>query len=56
MPILDLIGVRPVWIEDLGADAITLLDQGLVLIDDALPPERIVRVVDHVLAAALLVA
>ena len=50
--VLEAIGVRPVYVEDLGADALTLLRDHLVLIDADLTPERLARVVDFVLDAA----
>ncbi len=58
LDILDIISVRAIPVPNLGCDAITLLRHGLVLIDSGLPPERVARVVDHVLseAAAHLVA
>jgi len=49
--VLEAIGVRPVYVEDLGADALTLLRDHLVLIDADLTPERLARVVDFVLDA-----
>ena len=51
-PLLDLLGVRPIWVDDLGMDALVLLAQKMVLIDSGLCPDRVERVVDHVLAAA----
>jgi hypothetical protein len=51
-PLLDLLDIRPVWVDDLGMDALVLLAQKMVLIDSGLCPDRVARVVDHVLAAA----
>lgn len=52
IPLLDLLGIRPVWVDDLHMDALVLLAQKMVLIDSGLCPDRVERVVDHVLAAA----
>jgi len=51
--VLKAIGVRPVYVEALDADALMLLKYHLVLINPDLDDEALARVVAHVLKAAL---
>lgn len=51
--VLEAIGVRPVYVETLGMDALILLKHHLVLVDADLSPEGMARVVEHVLKDAL---
>jgi hypothetical protein len=51
--VLEAIGVRPVYVETLGLDALILLKHHLVLVDADLSPERMTRVVEQALKAAL---
>jgi len=50
LPLLDLIGVRPIWVEGLTADALLLLRYGLVLINPDLDAAALARVTDRTLA------
>ena len=52
-PLLDLIGLRPIRVENLGRDALLIASYGLVLIDSALDGERLTAVVDRVLSSAV---
>ena len=51
--VLEAIGVRPVYVETLGMDALILLKHHLVLVDADLSPEGMARVVEQALKAAL---
>jgi hypothetical protein len=51
--VLKAIGVRPVYVETLGLDALILLKHHLLLVDADLSPERMARVVEQALTAAL---
>lgn len=57
-PLLDIIGLRAIFVDDLGRDAVLYLEDGWVLIDSGLCPEAVESIVDQVLAqaAAALVA
>jgi hypothetical protein len=55
-PILNLIGVRPIYVPQLTADALLLLRYGLVLIDADLDDEAKMRIANRAIAAALDVA
>lgn len=50
--VLKAIGVRPVYVEELGADALLLDEHDIVLIDADLPVEALAQVVAQVLKAA----
>ena len=52
LPLLDLLGIRPVWVDDLRTDALILIEDRLVLIRAGLSSCRITQVVDQVLTAA----
>jgi len=52
IPMFDLLGVRPIYVEDLRPDALILIEDGLVLIRAGLSSCRITQVVDQVLTAA----
>lgn len=56
--LLDIAGVRPIFVDALGRDAVLYLEDGWVLIDSGLCPESVESIVDQVLAraAAALVA
>lgn len=49
---LDIIGLRPVFVDSLGDDAVLLPDHCLLLIDSALDAEGVTRVVGQALASA----
>jgi len=51
--VLEAIGIRPVYVETLGADALMLLKHHLVLIDADLPVKALAQIVTQVLKAAL---
>jgi len=51
LPLLDLLGVRPIWVDALAADALILLGERLVLIRAGLDARRTTQVVDQVLEA-----
>jgi hypothetical protein len=51
-PLLDLLGVRPIWVDDLVPDALILIEDRLVLIRAGLSSCRITQVEDQVLTAA----
>lgn len=51
-PLLDLIGLRPIRVDDLGRDALLIASCGLVLIDSAVTGARLDAVVDRVLSMA----
>lgn len=57
-PLLDVIGLRAIYVDALGRDAVLYLEDGFVLIDSSLCPEAVESIVDQVLAqaAAALVA
>lgn len=52
LPLLYLLGVRPVWVDDLRTDALILIEDRLVLIRTGLDSCRVSRVIDQVLTAA----
>jgi len=49
---LDLLGVRPIWVDDLG-DAIAVDGTPFILVDSALDPTGLARVAEQALASAL---
>ena len=51
IPMFDLLGVRPIWVEGLAADALILLEERLVLVRADLDARRITQVIDQVLEA-----
>lgn len=52
MAILDLVGLRPVVVDGLGADAVLSLEAGVLLLDQALSAEDVADVVDQALMMA----
>ena len=50
--ILSLLGLRVVYVDELGADAILINGRGIVLIDSALGPTGMALVADQALTAA----
>ena len=51
--LLNFLGVRPIYVPHLPADALILLRYGLVLIDADLDAEALSRVADRTLTAAV---
>jgi hypothetical protein len=51
-PTLTLLGLTPVFVDDLEHDAIVLDDDGLILIRSGLTPARLDEVIDEVLVVA----
>jgi hypothetical protein len=51
--VLEAIGARTIFVEDLGMDALVLLKWDIVLVDADLDDERLDRVVEHVIDAAI---
>lgn len=55
VPLLDTLhdfGLRAVWVSDLGHDALTLREHGIILLDADLTAETLRLVVDRVRARA----
>lgn len=53
LALLELIGLRPVWVDRLGRAACLVPPCQIVLLDAGLSPERLPRVVDLVAALAV---
>ena len=51
--VLEAIGARTIFVEDLGMDALMFLKYGIVLVDADLDAERLDRVVEQVVDAAI---
>ena len=51
--VLEAIGARTIFVEDLGMDALVLLKWDIVLVDADLDAGRLDRVVEHVIDAAI---